>query len=60
MSDRNVHTKSKFNINARALFKTIYTETLSYSTVREANIQNNSVAIIYRLMQLFILAYVIG
>ena len=47
-------------INVSAFFKTIYNETISYSTVREATVKNIPVAIVYRLVQLIILAYIIG
>ena len=58
MSEQN--KRRQFDINLRACCKTIYTETFSYSTVREASIENKPVAIIYRLVQISILAYIIG
>lgn len=52
--------KSSVGINVRAFFKTFYSEIFSYSTVREATVENRPVAIIYRIVQLCILAYIIG
>jgi hypothetical protein len=53
-------TRSQLSINTRACCKTILSETFSYSTVREASIENKPVAIIYRLVQIGILSYIIG
>ena len=46
--------------NARDCFRIFYSTAFSYSTVREVSVQNRPVVIIYRLVQLIILAYVIG
>jgi hypothetical protein len=56
----NKNKRNECSLNAKACLKTIYNESLSYSTVREASIENKPVAIIYRLIQLAILSYIIG
>ena len=52
--------QSSFMKNLSTCFKMLYTETFTYSTVRSANINNKPVAIMYRIMQFSILAYIIG
>lgn len=54
------HKHNQCGLNVKTFFKTLYTESLSYSTVREATVENKPVAIIYRLVQLAILSYIIG
>lgn len=60
ISRRSTSCHSKAAINVKACCKTVFSETISYSTVRSAHIESKSVAIVYRLAQLGILTYIIG
>ena len=48
------------HVNKKAFLKTLFSGTLSYSTVRSATIESKAVGIVYRITQLVILSYIIG
>ena len=52
--------KNHLVISIKSFFKTLYVSTISYSTVRQASIENKPVAITYRLIQIAIISYIIG
>ena len=49
-----------FLLNTKACLQAVFSGTVTYSTVRSANIESKAVAIVYRITQLAILSYIIG